>query len=268
MKKLVATIVKIVVFFVGWALLATVLPIPDSVDGAYWRFFAELMPFLAVLIFNGLFWLIDRRRVPIGLWGADNGRAALLGLGTGLVWIAAAVGILLAMGLMTIEGREAVPQLWLWLAALFLNTLMQELLVRGYLYQRLKASYSVPLAAVVSTVLFLLCHGGALEAGWLPCANIVLMSLFVTAVLEYTGSLVAPVLIHFLWNSIGGIFLGGVSLADDYPHMIDLTMHGNAWLSGGAFKIEGSLVVLGLNAVFFAAFALLAWRKQRSCERG
>ncbi len=266
MKKLVATIVKITVFFIGWALLATVLPIPDNADGVYWRFFAELMPLLAVVFFNGLFWLIDRRRVPIGLWGADNGRAALLGLGTGLVWIAAAVGVLCAMGLMTVEGREDVPQLWLWLAALFLNTVMQELLVRGYLYQRLKASYSVPVAAFISTLIFLLCHGGALEAGWLPCVNIVLMSLFVTALLEFTGSLVAPVIVHFLWNSLGGIVLGGVSLAEDYPHMIDITMHGSPLLSGGPFKIEGSLVVLVLNAVFFVVFALLAWRKQKNRE--
>lgn len=263
MKKLLLTVVKIVVFFIGWALLATVLPIPDDADGVYWRFFAELMPLLAVVIFNGLFWLIDRRSVPIGLWRAGSGWAAVLGVVTGLVWIGAAVGLLLALSCMTIDGWQTVPQLWLWLVALFLNTVMQELLVRGYLYQRIKASYSVPVAAVISTLIFLLCHGGALEAGWLPCVNIVLMSFFVTAVLEYTGSLVAPVMIHFLWNSIGGIILGGVSLADDYPHMIDITMHGNAMLSGGAFKIEGSLVVLVLNAVFFAAFAVLAWRKRR-----
>lgn len=41
MKKLLLTVVKIIVFFIGWALLATVLPIPDNVDGVYWRFFCR-----------------------------------------------------------------------------------------------------------------------------------------------------------------------------------------------------------------------------------
>ena len=39
--------------------------------------------------------------------------------------------------------------------------------------------------------------------------SVITMSLFVTAVLEYTESLVAPIVIHFLWN--------GVSLAEEYP---------------------------------------------------
>lgn len=165
---------------------------------------------------------------------------------------------------MTIDtSRQAVPMLWLWLVALFLNTIMQELLVRGYLYRLIQRRANTVLAAIVTTALFLFCHGGALEAGWLPCANIVLMSLFVTAVLEVTGSLVAPILIHFIWNSVGGILLGGVSLADDYPHLYSVTMHGNALISGGAFKIEGSLVVLVVNALFFVLFAILAWRKKK-----
>lgn len=258
MKKFLSTIFKVLVFFVGWALLASFLPIPASAEGAAWRFYAELTPLIAIVLVTLIFWLIDRRQVSIHLIGVHNGRAAVLGVVTGLLWIGAAVSILFAGGWLHVGGSQRVPMLWLWLVALFLNTIMQELLVRGYLYQRIKKSYNIPAATIVTTALFLFCHGGAIEAGWLPCANIVLMSLFVTAVLEYTGSLVAPILIHFLWNSLGGIVLGGVSLADDYPHIFDITMQGSALLSGGIYKIEGSLVVLVLNALFFAAFVLLA----------
>lgn len=65
------------------------------------------------------------------------------------------------------------------------------------------------------------------------------MSLFVTAVLEYTESLVAPIVIHFLWNGVGAIILGGVSLAEDYPHLFNMVISGNSILSGGSCKIEG-----------------------------
>lgn len=94
---------------------------------------------------------------------------------------------------------------------------MQEVLVRGYLYQMIKNNYNIVAAVIVSTGLFTFAHGGAFEAGILPVLNIITMSLFVTAVLEYTESLIAPIVIHFLWNGVGAIILGGVSLAEDYP---------------------------------------------------
>ena len=63
----------------------------------------------------------------------------------------------------------------------FLNTVMQEMLVRGYLYQMLKSNYNTVAAVIVSTGLFTFAHGGAFEAGILPVLNVITMSLFVTA---------------------------------------------------------------------------------------
>ena len=68
-----------------------------------------------------------------------------------------------------------------------------------------------------------------------------------TAVLEYSGSLVAPIIMHFLWNGIGALILSGVSLADDYPSLLITSFSGNEILSGGACKIEGSIFVLIVN---------------------
>ncbi len=82
------------------------------------------------------------------------------------------------------------------------------------------------------------------------------MSLFVTAVLEYTESLIAPIVIHFLWNGVGAIILGGVSLAEDYPHMFNMVISGNSLLSGGNCKIEGSIVVLFVNLILMFGFVV------------
>lgn len=62
-----------------------------------------------------------------------------------------------------------------------------------------------------------------------------------TIVLEYSGSIIAPTIMHFLWNGIGALVLGGVSLADDYPNLLITTFTGNEILSGGVCKIEGSI---------------------------
>jgi len=187
-----------------------------------------------------------------------------LGGVTGTIWLGASVGILSILGVVQIEGKNQIAMLWLWLLAAFLNTVMQEMLVRGYLYQMIKSNGSIAAAIIVSTGLFTFAHGGAFEAGILPVLNVITMSLFMTAVLEYTGSLIAPIVIHFLWNGVGAIILGGVSLAEDYPHLFDMTIHGNPILSGGSCKIEGSIIVLFMNLAFLIGFVAAKKRRERN----
>jgi hypothetical protein len=88
------------------------------------------------------------------------------------------------------------------------------------------------------------------------------MSLLMTAVLEYSGSIIAPIVMHFLWNGIGALILGGVSLADDYPSLLITTFTGNELLSGGVCGIEGSVIVFIVNLVLAALFIFLNIRKK------
>ena len=100
------------------------------------------------------------------------------------------------------------------------------------LYQLLRASYGVSCAAAVTTAMFTVMHGGIFSAGVVPVLGVVTMSLAMTAVLERTGSLVAPVLMHFVWDLVGGLVLGGVSLADDYPTLCTIRLGGPSLLAG------------------------------------
>lgn len=247
--QLVTTVAKVIVFFIGWAVLVSAIPVPDCENPAVWRFFAELIPFICIAAMTAIFLVIERGKIPVQR-GNHPLRLIFLSCVFGVVWIGAAVGILAALGVARIESMNQVEQLWLWVLSAFINTVMQELLVRGYLYQMIKKNYTVGAATVVTTALFTLAHGGAFEAGILPVLNILTMSLMITALLEYTGTLCAPICVHFVWNSIGGILLDGVLLADDYPHLFHMTFTGNPILTGGACKIEGSIVVLILSAVF------------------
>ena len=135
---------------------------------------------------------------------------------------------------------------------------------RGYLYQMIKSNYNIVAAVIVSTGLFTFAHGGAFEAGIFPVLNVITMSLFVTAVLEYTDSLIAPIMIHFLWNGIGAIVLGGVSLAEDYPHLFNMVISGNPILSGGSCKIEGSIIVLLMNLILMIGFVMVKRKRNRN----
>ena len=138
---------------------------------------------------------------------------------------------------------------------------MQELLVRGYLYQMIKSSYNIIAATIVTTLLFTFMYGGAFEAGVIPVLNVISMSVLMTVVLEYTHSLLMPIIMHFIWNCIGAIILGGVSLAEDHPHLLDIEFTGNILITGGVPKIEGSIVVLLVNVILSVVFLILLKKK-------
>ena len=246
MKKLVSVSIKTIIFFVGWAICVSVIPIPNTASAVIWRFWAELIPLVSIIALTLIFWLIDKRKTRLHLTGklANN---IILGCVTGAVWLGVSVGILAIIGVVHIDGRNQISMLWL--------------LVRGYLYQMLKSNCNIGIAVIVSTGLFTFAHGGAFEAGILPVLNVITMSLFVTAVLEYTDSLIAPIVIHFLWNGLGAIILGGVSLAEDYPHLFNMVISGNSILSGGSCKIEGSIIVLLMNLIFMVGFIMANKKK-------
>lgn len=256
MKKAVNTTLKITGFFLGWAVLASILPLSSSEIPAIWRLWAEIMPLLAIIAFTFIFWLIEKKRVKLHLF-ENPVKGVILGIITGAVWLVIPVFIMYIAKMIHFDGMNSINLFPVWVLAAFLNVIMQELLVRGYLYQMIRQHHNIAAAVLITSILFTVLHGGALEAGIVPTLNVFTMSLLMTAVLEYTGSIIAPIIMHFLWNGIGALVLGGVSLADDYPNLFITTFTGNEILSGGVCKIEGSIIVLFVNVILIILFMIL-----------
>ena len=225
MKKLLITILKIVVFFIGWAVFYGIIDIPND-NPAIWRFFAELIPLTIMILFTVVFWLIEKKTVNIPI-KENIGNGTLAGIAIGIIWIGTASSILVFSKQLAITGKNEVSLLWLWILSAFLNVIMQELLVRGYMYQLLKERYNLPVAVVVTTAIFTFMHGGAFEAGVISVINVVTMCLFTTALYESEKTILAPIMAHSIWNIIGALILGGVSLADDF--MNDMAGSFFAW---------------------------------------
>lgn len=263
MKKAMRVAAKGIAFFVGWAVCASLLPIPAVQDAAWWRFWAELIPLAAIVVITAIFWRLDGGRTKLHLTGRPA-YSAVWGAAVGLVWLGTAVGILLLTGTARVEGRNTVTKPVIWMLSALLNTIMQEMLVRGYLYQMVKREYNAAAATAVSTALFTFAHGGAFEAGVLPVLNVITMSLLMTAAMAYTGSLIAPIVMHFLWNGLGAIVLGGVLLAEDYPHWLQMVFSGSELLNCGSCKLEGSVVVLAINMLLTAAVVWQIVKKKRA----
>ena len=265
MKKISITILKSISFFLGWAILVSVLPLSSSKEPAIWRLWAEITPLLAVAAFTLIFWLSENVKLHL----FDNPvKGMVLGVIAGIVWLAIPVLVMYVAKIIHVDGTNLINLFPVWVLAVFLNTIMQELLVRGYLYQMLKQKHNIIVAAIVTTILFTALHGGAFEAGIIPVLNVLTMSLLMIAVLEYSGSIIAPIIMHFLWNGIGALVLGGVSLADDYPNLFVTTFTGSDILSGGICKIEGSIIVLIVNVILIAFFIFIQKKKNISIDSG
>jgi len=253
LKRIVITFVECICFFLGWAILSAVLPLSNSDNPALWRLWAEITPLLSIIAFTFIFWIIEKKIIKLHLFN-NQVKGVLLGIITGILWLGLPIIVMKLMKVIEFNGKNDIPLFFVWILAAFLNVIMQELLVRGWLYQVLKQKYNIAISTIVTTALFTLLHGGAFEAGLVPVVNVLTMSLLMTVILEYSGSLIAPTIMHFMWNGIGALVLGGVSLADDYPHLLNMIFSGSKLLSGGECKIEGSIVVLVVNVMLLAVF--------------
>ena len=123
-------------------------------------------------------------------------------------------------------------------------------------------------ATIVTTGIFTMLHGGAVEAGIIPVLNVLTMSVFMTVLLEWTTSIWAPIMAHYLWNAVGSLVFNVVLLADDYPHIFTAVFLGNDIISGGVCRIEGSIWVLIVNSIFCVLIGFLsAIERKRTVKR-
>lgn len=262
MRKTAEIVIKVFSFFMMWLIGVSVMPIPDMDRSVIWRFFAELQPLLIMGLVTILFLLIEEKKLKLGLiekWS----RGMRIGSVIGIIWILISIFVMYIFGIIKFEGSNDISLVWLWFIAAFLNVMMQELLVRGYLYQFLKQKSNMLTATIVTTGIFTMLHGGAVEAGIIPVLNVLTMSVFMTVLLEWTTSIWAPIMAHYLWNAVGSLVFNVVLLADDYPHILNAVFVGNDIVSGGVCRLEGSILVLIVNSIFCIMIVFLSVMKTK-----
>jgi hypothetical protein len=140
-------------------------------------------------------------------------------------------------------------------AALLFNTLTQEVLVRGYIYQTIQSQTNFIWAIVGSAIFFALMHASAFAQTWWPALNVFLAGVLFGVAYHRTGNLWLPMAIHFAWNFLLGPVLGLTvsGRADLNTAWRVLQVQGPALWTGGSFGIEGGLIVTFSTAVGAAA---------------
>jgi len=272
MKKHLLTYGKALGFFITWLLTVIIMAIPAVGEpsffyghAVYLRLWWEFLPLLGVLLATGFFlWAVEKRKITVAIWRNPLKNIAY-GLLLGFIWLGSVVGFLYLVGVFSFGDKNNVSHMPIWFTSVLLNVIMQNLLVRGYIFSLFREKYNTIVAIILTTVLFTAMHAGAFEAGIVAVCNIVTMSIFVSLLLIYTESLLAPIITHFIWNSIGCLILGVVSMADDYPNLLNCSLSGTTLISGGVFGIEGSIVVFVMNVLLITFMSYLIKKRPKHC---
>ncbi len=229
-----------------WALVP-----PRGIEAAHWAALASAVT--ATLLASGL----AKRRLPaLGIftrrWPADLLAGALLA--------AVAVGgtHLLILATTSLRHRAGNGVSGWEIGMVFLPAVVhEELLFRGFAFQAL-LGWNRAAAVLITSVVFALLHLGNESVSGLPVLNIFLAGvLLAMAVLRWRSLLVA-IAAHFGWNVLSGPLLGHeVSGWVAEGTLLETVDRGPAWLTGGTFGIEASVLMTGVE------LALIAWLGRR-----
>ena len=235
---------------------------------AYWH------GLLQVLFLIGVTWACLRmRRQPLSSVGlrldARWWRQAFAGVAIGCALMALVAGSIAAaggvrFGLDPARGLTVLAAgawTFLWVA------LLEEILFRGFLFQRMVDGLGRAWALALMSALFAFAHWGnpGMEHATLLWASIdtMLGALLLGFAWLRTGSLALPVGIHFGWNWLQGTVLGfDVSGLDQAGWLAPQLLDKPQWFTGGAFGPEASLFAVVVDAL--AVLALWRWKGTRA----
>jgi uncharacterized protein len=176
-------------------------------------------------------------------------RGAALELGAGLLLgallISITVGILAALGVYQVTGRNEWQVMVPVLAAALVAGVLEELLIRGALFRILEYWLGSWIALALSAAIFGALHlfnpGATLFAG---IAIAIEAGILLAAAYMLTQRLWLCIGMHIAWNfTQGGIYSVAVS-GGGGKGLLQAKMTGSDWLTGGAFGAEASVVAL------------------------
>jgi len=258
-KKFIVCLLKVLAVFTGWLALSHVADMYFE-HTAVSRLFADLIVFVGVVLVSYVFWLIDHKSFKV-VNIEEPFKNIFKGILIGAVWVGVPLVILFITGKARIVSVNHVDYFILWIISCFFSSVMQGLLIKGYIYQLIEHTYGFAAAVVVSTVLFTVMHHGVFEAGPMTILNIASSSVAFSFMLRYSETIILPITAHFVWNLLGGMVLGAESMAHGYPALLNIAFNESV-LFDNAHKLEGSVLVLLINIVFILTLAILIHIKE------
>lgn len=247
----------IAIFFVVLAaLLLPLILLARQSDGATPIWQQAIIVVMATIICQ----VLRRRSIaePFGRFDVLVGRQFLVGLVLGALLMLAPAGLLWALGAVHWTPGAGASAIAPSLALFAVVAITEEVLFRGFLFQRLIDGLGAIPAQLIIAALFVLTHSDALSnagsLGLLAGVNIFIASLMFGFAYLRTRGLALPIGLHLAANFVQGGVLGfGVS-GGDQAGLLQPTLSAPDWLTGGAFGLEASAP--GLVAVCLTTLVL------------
>jgi membrane protease YdiL (CAAX protease family) len=280
LARIWAIVWRVLAFFLVWGVLVAAFLVPlgprlkvwEQVHPLRMRLYADFAGAVTMLIAT---WLatrfLDRRPfVTIGLAPRRLSSHLALGAMAGMAWIGISLGMAWMGGWLTYRPG----QVFSWAAllgvgmALVLNVLTQQLILCGYVLQTIRARAGVPLAMVLASAMFVGLHAGAFKGSWLPAVNVFVAGFLFCVAYQLTGQLWFPIGMHVVWNFTLGPMLGltvsGSQRLGSGWRVFDLA--GPAQLTGGAFGLEGGLIVTASTCLMLVVVVVTLRRRSAAAR--
>ncbi|GAB3380256.1 lysostaphin resistance A-like protein [Lysobacter fragariae] len=237
------------------------------------KFWLEPLAFVFILLSTWACTLLRREPLAsVGLrldrrWAKEAAWGTLLGMGSMIVVVA----LMWATGAVRFEldPAHSIGALCAGLYTFVFVALFEELLFRGFLFQRLVDGAGVWVAQFALALLFALAHWGnpdmhgAIKV-W-ATIDIALAALMLGMAYLRTRSLALPIGLHLGWNWMQGHVLGFDVSGVDLPGWVLPRLQDRPdWMTGGAFGPESTVFAVVID---FAVLVLL-WKWKGTAPAG
>ncbi|WP_431258702.1 CPBP family intramembrane glutamic endopeptidase [Roseateles chitinivorans] len=238
------------------------MPDPDLRD---WRNLIKALVLVAGYWAYVRYW---ERRPARELSTSGAGTELIAGLLLGGLLFSCVVAILTVLGAYSLESVGTLDELCAVLVSMVpriaAGALIEELLFRLVLLRLLERSFGIAWALAISSLVFGLAHLG--NAGATPLIGILLgleLGLLFGAAYLLTRRIWMCTALHFAWNFVQGAVFSIAVSGQSGESWLHGTLTGPAWLSGGVFGAEGSVVAVVLCLAMTAVLLMLAYRRGR-----
>jgi membrane protease YdiL (CAAX protease family) len=194
-----------------------------------------------------------RRIVPDGVVGTLAGVAL----------ISAVVAVLWLAGSYRVTGTNGEARWWMWLLAGGLVTgVVEEIAMRGVLFHISEEGLGTWSALALSSLVFGIVHLGNPNAtAWSAIAIAIEAGLLLGLVYHVWRSLPLCIGVHMGWNMAQGPLYGVPVSGSATPSWLIATREGPAWLTGGEFGAEASVVAVAISLGCSLVLVALALRR-------
>jgi membrane protease YdiL (CAAX protease family) len=245
-------------------LLAKQLPLASRESGPLGflqHYVFNTIGFVAVVLLMRL--ILDKQSI-LSMGFSFKGRVYDVVAGAMLAILLLSVGTLMLVLLQFLFFTGITPNLHhlLWSCLLFvIVAFAEEIIFRGYLLNNLLSNFKPWVALFVSALIFALFHVANPQVSVLSVANIFVAGLLLGLPYLYTRNLWFSIALHFAWNFFQGPILGYEVSGFTVKTLMQQTLTGPEWCTGGSFGFEGSVVSL-INNLLAIGFLYRVFNKK------